>query len=159
MNTEACIFARGGSKGLSGKNIRDFAGRPLIGWAIEQALALSTVLEVSVSTDSVEIAEFLYLHRNGTKLISKDELQSGLQFKFQERNLLISFHPVTLEPDSGVDQLTELLEALDSFPDIGLIITNPNADTGGQLMTELKEKSSCHFLSMNPGMMSQPGKT
>ncbi len=57
MNTAACIFARGGSKGLPGKNIRDFAGRPLIGWAIEQALALSTVVEVFVSTDSVEIAE------------------------------------------------------------------------------------------------------
>jgi CMP-N-acetylneuraminic acid synthetase len=57
VNTAACIFARGGSKGLPGKNIRDFAGRPLIGWAIEQALALSTVVEVFVSTDSVEIAE------------------------------------------------------------------------------------------------------
>jgi GDP/UDP-N,N'-diacetylbacillosamine 2-epimerase (hydrolysing) len=75
-----------------------------------------------------------------TKLLGKDELARELQFKFQERNLLVTFHPVTLEPDSGVEQLTELLDALDSFPDIGLIITNPNADTGGQLMTELIEE-------------------
>ena len=75
-----------------------------------------------------------------TKLISKDELESELQFKFQERNLLVTFHPVTLEPDSGVDQLTELLDALDTFPDIGLIFTKPNADIGGQLMNGLIEK-------------------
>jgi GDP/UDP-N,N'-diacetylbacillosamine 2-epimerase (hydrolysing) len=75
-----------------------------------------------------------------TKFKSKDELETELQFKFQEKNLLITFHPVTLEPDSGVDQLTELLDALDSFPDIGLIFTLPNADTGGQLMTGLIEE-------------------
>ena len=72
-----------------------------------------------------------------TKLISKDVLESELRFKFEERNLLVTFHPVTLEPDSGVDQLTELLDALDSFPDIGLIFTLPNADTGGQLLTKM----------------------
>jgi N-acylneuraminate cytidylyltransferase len=53
----ACIFARGGSQGLPGKNIRDFAGKPLIAWAIEQALSLEHVDEVFVSTDSDEIAE------------------------------------------------------------------------------------------------------
>ena len=56
MNFVACIFARGGSKGLPGKNIRDFVGRPLISWAIEQALAVESVNEVYVSTDSIEIA-------------------------------------------------------------------------------------------------------
>jgi GDP/UDP-N,N'-diacetylbacillosamine 2-epimerase (hydrolysing) len=75
-----------------------------------------------------------------TKLINKDELENELQFKFQERNLLVTFHPVTLEPDSGVEQLTELLDALDTFPDIGLIFTNPNADIGGQLMNGLIEE-------------------
>ena len=66
-----------------------------------------------------------------TKLLGKDELERDLQFKFQERNLLVSFHPVTLEPDSGVKQMTELLNALKAFPNIGLIFTMPNADTGG----------------------------
>ena len=75
-----------------------------------------------------------------TKLIKKEELESELQFKFQERNLIVTFHPVTLETDSGLKQLMELLEALDSFPDIGLIFTMPNADTSSQLMTSLIEK-------------------
>jgi N-acylneuraminate cytidylyltransferase len=53
----AFIFARGGSKGLPGKNIRSFAGKPLIAWAIEYALAVSRIRRVIVSTDSKEIAE------------------------------------------------------------------------------------------------------
>ena len=48
MKIVACIFARGGSKGLPNKNILDFAGKPLIAWAVEQALALSTIDEVFV---------------------------------------------------------------------------------------------------------------
>lgn len=52
----AFIFARGGSKGLPGKNIRPFAGKPLIAWAIEQALAVPSIGRVIVSTDSPEIA-------------------------------------------------------------------------------------------------------
>ena len=54
---KACIFARGGSKGLTGKNIRLFAGKPLIAWAIETAKGVDGIDEVLVSTDSVEIAE------------------------------------------------------------------------------------------------------
>ena len=56
MNTVAFIFARGGSKGLPGKNIRSFGGKPLIAWSIECALSVKTIQRVIVSTDSVEIA-------------------------------------------------------------------------------------------------------
>lgn len=52
----AFIFARGGSKGLPGKNIRPFAGKPLIAWAISHAKAVERVRRVIVSTDSLEIA-------------------------------------------------------------------------------------------------------
>jgi len=52
----AFIFARGGSKGLPGKNIKMFAGKPLIAWAIEHAHAAEGIRRVIVSTDSKEIA-------------------------------------------------------------------------------------------------------
>ena len=52
----AFIFARGGSKGLPGKNIKMFAGKPLIAWAIEHAHAARGIRRVIVSTDSKEIA-------------------------------------------------------------------------------------------------------
>lgn len=52
----AYIGARGGSKGLPGKNIKMFCGKPLIAWTIEAALSSRSVTEVVVSTDSEEIA-------------------------------------------------------------------------------------------------------
>lgn len=57
MSTVAFIFARGGSKGLPGKNVRKFNGKPLIAWAIEHANAVSRIENVIVSTDNQEIAE------------------------------------------------------------------------------------------------------
>jgi CMP-N-acetylneuraminic acid synthetase len=57
MKTVAFIFARGGSKGLPGKNIRPLNGKPLIVWSIEHALAVKRIDRVIVSTDSDEIAE------------------------------------------------------------------------------------------------------
>jgi len=57
MKFVAFIFARGGSKGLPGKNTRHFAGKPMIAWAIEHALAVKRIQRVIVSTDSEEIAK------------------------------------------------------------------------------------------------------
>ncbi len=51
------IPARGGSKGLPGKNIKDFCGKPLIVWTIEAALQSSFVDKVIVSTDNQDIAK------------------------------------------------------------------------------------------------------
>lgn len=53
----ACIFARGGSKGVPRKNIREFNGKPLLAWTVEQALELGIFEHVYVSTDSQEIAD------------------------------------------------------------------------------------------------------
>jgi N-acylneuraminate cytidylyltransferase len=55
--TVAFIFARGDSKGMPGKNIRNFGGKPLIAWSIECALSVKAIDQVIVSTDSTEIAE------------------------------------------------------------------------------------------------------
>ncbi|USQ76597.1 acylneuraminate cytidylyltransferase family protein [Ornithinimicrobium cryptoxanthini] len=57
MTTLCLIPARGGSKGIPGKNLREVAGKPLIVWTIEQALEAESNLDVVVSTDSEEIAE------------------------------------------------------------------------------------------------------
>lgn len=52
----AIIPARGGSKGLPGKNIKELCGKPLIAWSIEAGLASQYIDEVMVTTDSEEIA-------------------------------------------------------------------------------------------------------
>ena len=57
MDILALITARGGSKGIPGKNIKPLAGKPLIAWTIETALASRSLARVIVSTDDTEIAE------------------------------------------------------------------------------------------------------
>jgi len=57
MSVAGFIFARGGSKGLPGKNIRLLGGKPLIAWSIEHAKAVKRIERVIVSTDSEEIAD------------------------------------------------------------------------------------------------------
>ena len=52
----AIIPARGGSKGIPRKNIKNFAGHPLIAYSIQAALSAETVTRVIVSTDDEEIA-------------------------------------------------------------------------------------------------------
>lgn len=54
--TVGFIFARGGSKGIPGKNIRPLGGRPLIAWSIDTALESRMIERVVVSTDDPEIA-------------------------------------------------------------------------------------------------------
>lgn len=55
--TIATVCARGGSKGLPGKNLREFAGRPLIAHTIAQALGCPAIDGVFVSTDDPQIAQ------------------------------------------------------------------------------------------------------
>lgn len=57
MKTVAFIFARGGSKGLPGKNIKPLAGKPMIDYAIETARACQQIDDVFVSTEDKAIAQ------------------------------------------------------------------------------------------------------
>lgn len=57
MSSIAIITARGGSKRIPRKNIREFLGKPIIAYSIEAALASGVFDEVMVSTDDQEIAE------------------------------------------------------------------------------------------------------
>ncbi|MCU7554986.1 pseudaminic acid cytidylyltransferase [Alteromonas sp. ASW11-19] len=66
----AVIPARGGSKRIVGKNIRDFVGKPLIGYSIEAALRSNLFDDVVVSTDSAQIAE-VALQYGATRIIQR----------------------------------------------------------------------------------------
>lgn len=56
LNVLGLIPARGGSKGIPGKNIRELAGKPLIGYAADCAVASKVLTRIILSTDSEEIA-------------------------------------------------------------------------------------------------------
>ena len=74
-------------------------------------------------------------HLRRRPLLDRPALEAALGAPLGARNLLVTFHPVTLEADAGMGQFTELLAALDAL-DVGttLWFTRPNADTGGRAM-------------------------
>jgi GDP/UDP-N,N'-diacetylbacillosamine 2-epimerase (hydrolysing) len=79
------------------------------------------------------------------KLLNKEELETALDFKLGLKNLLITFHPVTLEQSSIENQMAELLAALASLQDTKLIFTLPNADTNGRALTKMvQDFVACH---------------
>lgn len=65
-------------------------------------------------------------------LLDRADLETSLNFKLGPKNLLITFHPVTLDGASSQHQMSELLAALGELTDTNLIFTMPNADTGGR---------------------------
>lgn len=71
-------------------------------------------------------------------LMSKKELESTLNgFTFGDKSFLVTYHPVTLEHSTAEEQITNLLAALDEFPDYKLIFTLPNSDTDGRIIIQL----------------------
>jgi len=72
-------------------------------------------------------------------LLNRQQLEESLNFKLGERNLLVTFHPVTLEKGSSAEQMEELFTALDQFPDVHLIFTMPNSDTDGRVLFQMIE--------------------
>ena len=72
-------------------------------------------------------------------LLDKKTLENTLTLNFYTKNLLITFHPVTLEKETSEDQMKELLAALSTLKDTQLIFTLPNADTDSRVLIKLIE--------------------
>jgi len=74
------------------------------------------------------------------KLLSKEEIEQRLSIKFLDKSLLVTFHPATLEAQAPEEQIHELLAALSNRPDVTLIFTMSNSDTGGlEIMRQIKD--------------------
>jgi len=83
MNVTCVIGARGGSKGLAGKNIRPLLGKPLIAWSIEQAKACPDINRVIVSTDSSAIADVARQYGAEVPFLRPAELASDTAGKWE----------------------------------------------------------------------------
>ena len=79
-------------------------------------------------------------------LLTRTAVEKALNFSFGKRNLLITFHPVTLEEDSSELQMIELLAALQKLEPTNLIFTMPNSDTGNSKLIKLVND----FVTVNP---------
>ena len=74
---------------------------------------------------------------NRLELLSKDKLEESLNFKLNKKNILITFHPATLENKTSKMQFKELLDAVDELDDTNIILTNSNSDSGGKIINKM----------------------
>jgi CMP-N-acetylneuraminic acid synthetase len=136
----AFIFARGGSKGLPGKNIRPFGGnKPLLAWSIEHAFAVKRIERVLVSTDSEEIAEVARRYGAEVPFIRPSELalddssewlawQHALNFVLQTQGSLPDVM-VSVPTTAPLRLPIDIENCLDEFEkgDVDIVITVTDA--------------------------------
>jgi CMP-N,N'-diacetyllegionaminic acid synthase len=143
-NVILCVIpARGGSKGLPGKNIRQLAGKPLIAYSIEQAKASRYIDRVIVSTEDEQIAEVAgkfsaevpfkrprELAEDDSSMIdvllhSVKWMEDEAQYKF---NILVLLHVTTpLRNTEDIDKCIEMLvdEKADNVFSVSEAYRNP----------------------------------
>jgi GDP/UDP-N,N'-diacetylbacillosamine 2-epimerase (hydrolysing) len=70
-------------------------------------------------------------------LLSRKEFEKSINFKLNKKNILITFHPVTLEKSTAQEQFKNLLQVLDGYIDTHLIFTKANSDTDGRIINQM----------------------
>lgn len=71
------------------------------------------------------------------KLLSRDEFEKSINFTLNKKNLLVTFHPVTLEDSTAKEQFQELLNAIDTLENTNIILTKANSDTDGRIINQM----------------------
>lgn len=140
MNNYAFIFARGGSKGLPGKNIKKLASKPLICYSIDSALLAPSISKVFVSTDDTKIAAIAQ-KRGATVIDRPPELASDDS-------------PEWLSWRHAIQWVTEKYGKFDNF--ISLPATSPlrNIDDIENGISKLKKTNADICISVTPANRS-----
>ena len=76
-------------------------------------------------TGSIGVEKLIY-----KKYISKNELEKKINFQIDNKTILVTYHPETLNPEKGLNNLKHLIATLKYFKDIRVIFTSPNHDYG-----------------------------
>jgi GDP/UDP-N,N'-diacetylbacillosamine 2-epimerase (hydrolysing) len=71
------------------------------------------------------------------ELLNKEEFEVSIDFKLNTKNILVTFHPVTLENSTAKDQFQQLLDAIDELEDTNIIFTKANSDTDGRVINQM----------------------
>jgi len=71
------------------------------------------------------------------KLLDKEDFEQSISFNLKERNVLITYHPVTLDKEAPIETFENILQALDELTDTGLIFTHANSDKNGRIINKM----------------------
>jgi len=91
---------------------------------------------------------------NKLKLFSKNEFVKSIDFSLNKKNILVTFHPVTLEKSTSKEQFQELLNSIDELEDTNIIFTKSNSDTDGRVINQMidayvsRNNNAVSFISM-----------
>ncbi len=70
-------------------------------------------------------------------LLTKEAFETSIDFKLNKKNILVTFHPVTLENSTAKNQFQELLNAIDTLEETNIIFTKANSDTDGRVINQM----------------------
>lgn len=71
------------------------------------------------------------------KLLNKKKFEKSINFKLGRKNILVTFHPVTLDRNTSKIHFQELLSAIDELKDTNIIFTKANSDTDGKIINKM----------------------
>ena len=74
---------------------------------------------------------------NKLKLMTKSDFEKAINFELGEKNVLVTFHPVTLEKSTSETQFQELLESISKLKNTKIIFTKANSDTNGRVINSM----------------------
>ena len=117
MKTIAIIPARAGSKRIKDKNIREFAGKPLLFWSIDSAVASNKIDEVWVSTECEHIQDMVRVNYcedlRGASALSRAIARDKLAFRYGKPISIIHRPTELAQDDSSVIDVVR--HAIDHF--------------------------------------------
>lgn len=165
----ALIPARGGSKGIKGKNIINLNGKPLIAYSITASLASKYIDATVVSTDSLKIADVAKVYGASVPFMRPAELASDraktvdvvlhalktLAAEWEEFDVLLLLQPT--QPLRTVDDIDAAIELFyqkgkRSLASISLVEDHPllirKIDKDGKMQPLLNESSTCRRQDM-----------
>ena len=90
----AIITARGGSKRIPKKNIKEFCGKPIIAYSIEAAFASKIFTEVMVSTDDPEIADIAIQYGAKVPFLRSNETSDSQRHNLRNQELPACFQEI-----------------------------------------------------------------
>jgi N-acylneuraminate cytidylyltransferase len=119
-NTIAIILARGGSKGIPGKNIKSFLGKPLLAWTVIQANISKNISKVYLSSDSDKILKIG--EKYGAIAVKRPKNISGDKARSEEAVLHLlknlDYNPdgvVMLEPTAPLRDVQDIDNCINDF--------------------------------------------
>lgn len=139
MNILYVIPARGGSKGIPGKNIKPLGGKPLIAYSIDVARALADDADICVSTDSQEIADVAESMGLKVPFLRPDYLATDRSSTYDVLLHAVDFYEkldrhydtmVLLQPTSPFRTADDVRRTIAAYtPDVDMVVTVVEAAT------------------------------